>query len=65
MWSPAGCVSVVVPTEGENIPVFGSLFAFCLFFHSNLNGVSVYKNLTGFVAPSLSLVPFEQGVSAW
>ena len=46
MWSPAGCVSVVVPTEGKNIlrlfVFFGLVFGV---FQSNLDDVSINKNL--------------------
>ena len=59
MWSPAGCVSVVVPTEGKNIP----LFVCCCFFQSNLNSVSVNKNLPGFLVANLSLFLLGPGVT--
>ena len=37
MWSPAGCVSVVVPTEGKNISLF-----VCLSFFSQILIVFLY-----------------------
>lgn len=51
---------MVVPTEGNDIAVFGSLF---VWFQSNLSVGSVDKNLTGFLVLSLSLFLLGLGVS--